>query len=95
MPLRIVHAADCHLDAPCLSLDARVRARVRAAEREAFTGLCDLAIAREVDALVLAGDLFDGSSVRLATRMWLVNGASFTTADLLPGGLGWSAVSPP
>ena len=73
MPLRIVHAADCHLDAPCLSLDARVRARVRAAEREAFTRLCDLAIAREVDALVLAGDLFDGSSVRLATRMWLVN----------------------
>ena len=39
MPLRIVHAADCHLDAPCLSLDARVRARVRAAEREAFTRL--------------------------------------------------------
>ena len=73
MPLRIVHAADCHLDAPCQSLDGRVRARVRAAEREAFTRLCDLAIAREVDALVLAGDLFDGSSVRLATRMWLVN----------------------
>ena len=73
MPLRIVHAADCHLDAPCLSLDAHVRARVRSAEREAFTLLCDLAIAREVDALVLAGDLFDGSSVRLATRMWITN----------------------
>lgn len=73
MPLRIVHAADCHLDAPCLSLSAHVRARVRSAEREAFTRLCDLAIAREVDALVLAGDLFDGSSVRLATRMWIAD----------------------
>ena len=81
MPLRIVHAADCHLDAPCQSLDARVRARVRAAEREAFTRLCDLAIAREVDALVLAGDLFDGSSVRLATRMWLVNELARVCAD--------------
>ena len=73
MTLRIVHAADCHLDAPCLSLEASVRERVRAAERSAFARLCALAIARGVDALVLAGDLFDGRSVRLATRMWVIS----------------------
>ena len=61
--LRIVHTADCHLDAPCASLDAGVRARVRAAEREAFTRVCTLAIERGAHALVIAGDLFERSEV--------------------------------
>jgi exonuclease SbcD len=61
--LRIVHTADCHLDAPCASLDAGVRARVRAAEREAFARVCALAIEREAHALVIAGDLFERSEV--------------------------------
>jgi exonuclease SbcD len=61
--LRIVHTADCHLDAPCASLDAGVRARVRAAEREAFARVCNLAIEREAHALVIAGDLFERSEV--------------------------------
>src|SRR4051794_17153693 len=61
--LRIVHTADCHLDAACASLDAGVRARVRAAEREAFTLVCDLAIEREAHALVIAGDLFERGEV--------------------------------
>jgi DNA repair exonuclease SbcCD nuclease subunit len=61
--LRIVHTADCHLDAPCASLDAGVRARVRAAEREAFARVCSLAIEREAHALVIAGDVFERSDV--------------------------------
>jgi DNA repair protein SbcD/Mre11 len=61
--LRIVHTADCHLDAPCASLDASVRARVRAAEREAFARVCTLAIERRAHALVIAGDLFERSEV--------------------------------
>ena len=61
--LRIVHTADCHLDAPCASLDAGVRARVRAAEREAFARVCTLAIERGAHALVIAGDLFERSEV--------------------------------
>ena len=61
--LRIVHTADCHLDAPCASLDAGVRARVRAAEREAFARVCTLAIEREAHALVIAGDVFERSDV--------------------------------
>ncbi len=61
--LRIVHTADCHLDAPCASLDAGVRARVRAAEREAFARVCTLAIEREAHALVIAGDVFERSEV--------------------------------
>ena len=61
--LRIVHTADCHLDAPCASLDAGVRARVRAAEREVFARVCELAIERSAHALVIAGDLFERSDV--------------------------------
>ena len=61
--LRIVHTADCHLDAPCASLDAGVRARVRAAEREAFARVCTLAIERDAHALVIAGDVFERSDV--------------------------------
>ena len=61
--LRIVHTADCHLDAPCASLDAAVRARVRAAERAAFARVCELAIERSAHALVIAGDLFERSEV--------------------------------
>ena len=61
--LRIVHTADCHLDAPCASLDAGVRARVRAAEREAFARVCTLAIERDAHALVIAGDVFERSEV--------------------------------
>ena len=61
--LRIVHTADCHLDAPCASLDAAVRTRVRAAEREAFARVCTLAIERQAHALVIAGDLFERSEV--------------------------------
>ena len=61
--LRIVHTADCHLDAPCASLDAGVRARVRAAEREAFARVCTLAVEREAHALVIAGDVFERSDV--------------------------------
>src|ERR1700710_1669958 len=61
--LRIVHTGDCPLAAPCASLDAGVRARVRAAEREAFARVCTLAIERGAHALVIAGDVFERSDV--------------------------------
>ncbi len=61
--LRIVHTADCHLDAPCASLDAGVRSQVRAAEREAFARVCTLAVERGAHALVIAGDVFERSEV--------------------------------
>ena len=40
-----------------------MRARVRAAEREAFARVCTLAIEREAHALVIAGDVFERSDV--------------------------------
>ena len=71
--LRIVHAADIHLDTPYRRHDEAVRARLREAGREAFTRLVDLALEREVDALLLAGDLFDNEWLTLATERVLVD----------------------
>jgi len=60
---RFIHAADIHLDSPLRGLeryeDAPVEA-VRAAPREAFENLVQLAIDREVAFVLLAGDLYDG-----------------------------------
>ena len=71
--LRIVHAADIHLDTPYRRHDEAVRARLQEAGREAFIRLIDLALEREADALLIAGDLFDNDWLTLATERVLVD----------------------
>ena len=71
--LRIVHAADIHLDTPYRRHDGAVRARLLEAGREAFTRLIDLALERQADALLIAGDLFDNDWLTLATERVLVD----------------------
>jgi len=71
--LRIVHAADIHLDTPYRRHDEAVRARLREAGREAFARLIDLALERQADALLIAGDLFDNDLLTLATERVLVD----------------------
>ena len=71
--LRIVHAADIHLDTPYRRHDEAVRARLREAGRESFTRLIDLALERRADALLIAGDLFDNEWLTLATERVLVD----------------------
>jgi DNA repair exonuclease SbcCD nuclease subunit len=79
-PLRIIHAADCHLDAPCRSLSAETRAAVDRSARSAFEDLVTLAIDRDADALVIAGDLLDGNQLRLTTGVWLADALARATA---------------
>ena len=62
--MRFIHAADIHLDSPLTGLTAYPDAPVdmlRTATRRAFSNLCDEAIALEVDFMVIAGDLYDGT----------------------------------
>lgn len=62
--MKFIHAADIHLDSPLNGLTAypdAPAAQLRNATREAFTALVDRAIEEEVDFLVIAGDLYDGS----------------------------------
>ncbi|GIW99493.1 MAG: phosphoesterase [Pirellulaceae bacterium] len=59
-----VHAADLHLDSPLRGLERHEGAPVadiQIATRRALENLVELAIDRRVDAVVLAGDLYDGN----------------------------------
>ncbi len=61
--MRLFHAADLHLDSPMRGLVAYPEAPVeelRLATRVALGNLVDAAIEEAVDAVVIAGDIFDG-----------------------------------
>jgi len=62
--VRFIHAADIHLDSPLTGLSAYADAPVemlRTATRDAFAKLVTEAIEQEVDFMVIAGDLYDGT----------------------------------
>lgn len=73
MTTRLVHAADLHLDSPLRGLaaypDAPVE-RLRAASRQAFSRLVDIAIERHADLMLLAGDVWDGDWPDVGTGLF-------------------------
>lgn len=74
MPFRFVHTADIHLDSPLRSLalrDPGLSERVGTATREAFRGIVDLCLREAVDALLIAGDLYDGAQTSMKTARFL------------------------
>lgn len=63
MPFRFVHTADVDLDSPLRSLalrDPDLAELIGNATRRAFVNTIDLCLDEQVDALLLAGDLYDG-----------------------------------
>ena len=74
MPFRFVHTADIHLDSPLRSLAMRngdLAELVGDASRQAFVSIVDLCLAERVDALVIAGDLYDGDQTSMKTARFL------------------------
>ena len=70
------HAADIHLDSPLKNLAVREGAPVetiRGAARRAFDNLIELAVVEEVDFLLLAGDLYDGSWKDYNTGLFFID----------------------
>ena len=62
--MKLIHCSDLHLDSPLGSNFTPEKARVRAAElRAVFARLVDYAIEERVDAVLIAGDLFDCACV--------------------------------
>lgn len=62
--MKFIHAADIHLDSPLHGLSAYPDApaqMLRSATRDAFSSLVSVAIEEQVDFLVIAGDLYDGT----------------------------------
>lgn len=70
-PVLLVHLADCHLDVPGSSGDPGVARRVRDAATTALERGIELALTESADAIVIAGDLFDGASLRARTELRL------------------------
>jgi len=74
MAFRFIHAADIHLDSPLKSLalrDPELAELIGNATRRAFAGIIDLCRAEQVDALLLAGDLYDGDQTSMKTARFL------------------------
>src|SRR6478752_2746848 len=72
---RFLHCADLHIDSPLRGLEADPDGpadRIRGATRDAFTALVDYAIARKIDFVVAAGDLYDGDWQDWRTGQFLV-----------------------
>ena len=61
--VRILHAADFHLDSPFRGLTPRQARQRRAEGRGALKRLADFADAGGVDLVLLAGDLFDSGEI--------------------------------
>lgn len=70
-PVRFVHAADLHLDAPFKGVDAsdaRVRAALIASTFEALDRVVALCLAETVDFLVIAGDVYNSRDKSTAAQ---------------------------
>ncbi len=70
--MRFLHLADIHLDTPFAGRAAGVRRRLRESVREAFRRAVDLTLDEELDAVVIAGDLFDGDLLSFETERFLL-----------------------
>lgn len=76
--LRFVHAADLHLDSPFAGFSATAPAHVAAALRDAtfqaYEAIIELCLAEHVDALLVAGDIYDASDKSLRAQLRFVDG---------------------
>lgn len=74
--VKFIHTADIHLDSPLKGLEAHEDApveEIRGATRRAFDNLIDLAIEEEVDFILIAGDLYDGTWKDYNTGLFFVS----------------------
>lgn len=72
MSLKLLHAADLHLDSPFEALSAGKAAIRRAEQRRLLGALSELAAAEDVDLVLLSGDLLDSNSSYFETGEELI-----------------------
>ncbi len=74
--MKVLHAADLHIDSPMVGLHAYEEApleELRLATRLALTNLIDTALEEDVNAVLLAGDIFDGDWPHYGTGVHFVS----------------------
>lgn len=76
--LRFVHAADLHLDSPFHGMRHRAPAEVadalKQATFDAYDRIVDLCIREEAQALLIAGDVYDGADRGLRSQLKFIQG---------------------
>lgn len=85
--MRLLVSADIHLGSPIRSIALRnpdLGDRLKQASRDSFTKIVDLAISERVDALVLAGDIFDDRHPDLKSRAFLIAQLSRAAQNNVP-----------
>ncbi|HXA61863.1 MAG TPA: metallophosphoesterase [Streptosporangiaceae bacterium] len=74
--MKLLHAADLHIDSPLRGLSAYEGAaekELRTASRRALENLVTLATAESVDTVLLAGDIYDGDWLDYQTGLFFAN----------------------
>ena len=78
MTLRFVHAADLHLDSPFRGIRAaapeNVARALYSATFDSYRNIVDLCISERVDALLVAGDIYDGADRSLRAQQAFIDG---------------------
>ena len=76
--LRFVHAADLHLDSPFRGIGSEapeyVGETLRRATFDAYENIIELCVRERVDALLVAGDIYDGADRSLRAQLKFVDG---------------------
>jgi exonuclease SbcD len=68
---RFIHCSDLHIDSPFKGLASEkpgLAKKLRASTSEAFQNIVDLAIKEKVDAVIIAGDIYDGKDKSLQAQ---------------------------
>jgi len=70
--VKFLHIGDVHLDTSFYSKNKVLRKKLREGIRKAFNNAIDLCIEEKVDALLIAGDLFDNDKLSFKTEQFLI-----------------------
>lgn len=73
---RFIHTADIHLDSPLISLakkEPEAASLVATATRQSFENTINMCIQLQVDALLIAGDLYDGNKGSMKTAVFFAD----------------------
>ena len=85
--MRLLVSADTHLGSPIRSVALRnpdLGDRLKQASRDTFVEIVDLAISEQVDAFVLAGDIFDNGYPDIKSRAFLITQLARTSEAGVP-----------
>lgn len=72
MGFKFIHMADVHLDTPFACREKALRSKFISWTKNAFSNAVDFAICEKVNAVLIAGDLFDSGTMSFASEIFLM-----------------------